>query len=246
MRLLIGEIVAGQLGAGEMLPRETDLADQFGVSRGVAREIIRGLEERGLVKVTHGRGATVTKPESWEVFDPDVLASVLHGERAAVFLDHYLECRRILEVEAAALAAKRADRDELETLERAFVAMEEAAIRADRNPAAEDLYIEADIAFHRAIVACSGNPALGRMTEPLHRALSTAMPHFTRPRARLERALPEHRRILESILGGDPEEAREAMRAHLSTVGGYLAEYAQTLAQPRTKRRRPASARAGS
>ena len=52
MRILIGDIASGALGPGEQLPRETDLAAQFGVSRGVARECIRGLEERGLVSVT--------------------------------------------------------------------------------------------------------------------------------------------------------------------------------------------------
>src|SRR5215218_3429617 len=72
MRVLIADIASGALTPGDKLPREADLAAQFSVSRGVARECIRGLEERGLVDVKHGRGATVNPEQRWDVFDPDV------------------------------------------------------------------------------------------------------------------------------------------------------------------------------
>jgi DNA-binding FadR family transcriptional regulator len=77
MRVLTSEIVAGARLAGEMLPREVDLAEEFDVSRGVARETIRAMEERGLISVKHGKGATVNGPQAWDVFDPDVLAATL-------------------------------------------------------------------------------------------------------------------------------------------------------------------------
>jgi DNA-binding GntR family transcriptional regulator len=59
MRALLADIVSGALAPeGEAL-READIVERFGVSRGVARECVRGLEERGLVSVKPGRGATV-------------------------------------------------------------------------------------------------------------------------------------------------------------------------------------------
>jgi GntR family transcriptional repressor for pyruvate dehydrogenase complex len=64
-----------------MLPREVDLAAEFDVSRGVARETIRAMEERGLISVKHGKGATVNEPDGWDVFDPDVLAAMLSSDR---------------------------------------------------------------------------------------------------------------------------------------------------------------------
>ena len=73
MPALIEDIVAGRRAAGELLPREVDLAAAFAVSRGVARECLRAMEERGLVSVRHGRGATVRPSEDWDVFDPDIL-----------------------------------------------------------------------------------------------------------------------------------------------------------------------------
>jgi GntR family transcriptional repressor for pyruvate dehydrogenase complex len=222
MRVLIGEIASGALGEGDRLPREQDLAEQFGVSRGVARECVRSLEERGLISVKHGRGATVAPSSQWDVFDPDVLAALLAGERSTEVLLEYIECRRILEVEAAGLAAERAGEAELKELVDAFAEMTSAAERARVNPAAEQLYQEADVAFHHAIVEATGNRALARMTLPVHSALSAIFAPLARPEHRFERGLPEHQRILEAIRSGDSEEARNAMRDHLLTVEGYL------------------------
>jgi GntR family transcriptional repressor for pyruvate dehydrogenase complex len=229
MRILIGDIVSGRIPAGASLPRETDLADQFRVSRGVARECIRGLEERGLVSVKHGRGATVSEADAWDMFNPDVLAAVLESDHGAEVLGEYLECRRVLEISAAGLAAERATDRDLAALADALERMTASAERARRNSAAEDLFHQADIDFHHAVIRATGNRALGRMTEPIHRALATARRPLARPDARVERGIPEHQRILAAIAAGDPDGAREAMRAHLLTVEGYLREYARGL-----------------
>ena len=230
MRVLIADIVAGSPPPGEMLPREADLATQFAVSRGVARECIRGLEERRLVSVKHGRGATVNEDVEWDVFSPDVLSALLESPRGAEVLREYLECRRILEIEAAGLAAERASAESLTALAEALAQMTTSADRALTNRAAEDFYHEADIGFHRAVIFATGNKALGRMTEPIHRAFAEARRPLARPQHRLERSLPEHQRILSAIADRDAGEAREAMRAHLLTVEEYLNEYARSLA----------------
>jgi DNA-binding FadR family transcriptional regulator len=224
MRILIGEIASGRWPEGELLPRELDLAERFDVSRNVARECIRGLEERRMVSVRHGRGARVRPEHEWDRFDPDVLATLLGSPRAAGVIAEYLECRRILEVEAAGLAAERAGEAELDDLSRAFERMRLTAEGARDNPAGETLYREADVAFHRAVVRAARNPVLGRMTEPIHRALSETFATLARPQARFERGLPEHERILAAVRAGDPDAARDAMRAHLMTVERYLRE----------------------
>ena len=227
MRVVIGEIASGRWAEGELLPRELDLAARFGVSRNVARECIRGLEERGMVTVRHGSGARVRPEQEWDRFDSDVLAALLGGPRAASVIGEYLECRRILEVEAAGLAAERAGEAELEPLSESFERMKLTAEGARDNPAGEALYREADVAFHRAIVRAAGNPVLGRMTEPIHRALSETFGALARPNVRFERGLPEHERVLAAVRAGDADQAREAMRAHLLTVERYLREYAK-------------------
>jgi DNA-binding FadR family transcriptional regulator len=226
LRALVADIASGALPEGARLPRELELAESFGVSRGVARECLRSLEERGLVRVKHGSGATVRPASEWDMLNPDVIAAVLQGERGAGLLGDYLECRRLLEIEAAGLAAQRATQADLVALAEALERMTVAAVQTAGGPSAEDRFHDADVAFHRAVIHATGNHALGRMTEPVHRALAATRRPLARPEHRLERSLPEHRRILAAIADRDPEAAREAMRDHLLTVERYLSEYA--------------------
>jgi DNA-binding FadR family transcriptional regulator len=224
MRVLIADIASGRRVAGEMLPREVDLAAEFEVSRGVARETIRALEERGLISVKHGKGATVNQPASWDVFDPDVLAASLESEHSADVLGEYLECRRIVEVEAAGMAAERAGKREIENLAAALEGMEHEAARPP-SQAAEERFHEADIRFHQALVAATGNRALAQLVERIHSALLLARFPLARPEHREEIALPEHRRIHEAVAASDVGEARQAMSDHLDTVVSYLSAH---------------------
>jgi DNA-binding FadR family transcriptional regulator len=218
MRLLVGEIVSGQRPAGEMLPREVDLADEFQVSRGVARECLRAMEERGLISVRHGRGATVNAADRWDVFDPDVLAAVIESQGGNALLAEYVECRRIIEVEAVGLAAERAPEAAVAEAAEALQRMEQSAGRP--GPAAEQRFHEADVSFHQALIRAAGNRPLAAVAERIHAGLVVARLPLARPQHRQERALPEHRRILEAVAAGDPVRARTAMNDHLNTVAG--------------------------
>lgn len=213
MRILIEEIVEGDVAPGDMLAREVDLAERFDVSRGVVRECIRGLEERRLVAVKHGRGATVRYPAEWDVFDPDVLGALLASPGGEQLLAEALECQRLFEPEAAALAAARADQENLDALGRAVEAMAGASSRSGRSEAVARRYREADLDFHRAVVRASGNRILARMSEPLHRALAAA------EAGDHKRRLGEHDRILAAIAARDEQGARSAMAAHLAAAG---------------------------
>jgi DNA-binding FadR family transcriptional regulator len=214
MRELIEQIVAGELSPGEMLPRELDLADRYGISRGVARETIRGLEERGLISVKHGRGATVTEPSSWDVLDPAVFAASLAGPHRAELLADQLEVQRLLEVEAAGLAARRRRDDDVAELTNAIEAMAAAAPKGPDSPSAATRYDEAHLAFHQGIARASGNGALARLTAPLYQAMTSA-PSMPGTAADLRAELREHRRVLAALDAGDADAAVAAMAAHL-------------------------------
>jgi DNA-binding FadR family transcriptional regulator len=224
MVVLLGDVAGGAVQPGERLPTLTQLAAQFGVSTGVVRECQRALAERGVLSVRHGRRAIVNPEEHWDVLDHDVLTALVRSNHGAQVLGEYLEARRVLEVEAAALAAERATPDAVDGLAAAYRAMEAAAGRASDNRAAEPLYHQADVEFHKAIVRAAGNRPLARMAEPIHAALSATFAELARPQLRFERGLPEHERILVAIEAGDGHRARLAMREHLLTVEGYLRE----------------------
>jgi DNA-binding FadR family transcriptional regulator len=218
MTTLIAEITGGKLAEGELLPREVDLAARFGVSRGVARECIRALEERGLVTVKHGRGASVAPSAGWDIFDADVLGALLVGPAGAGLIAEAIECREILEVEAAALAAERASAEDLRALADAYARMAACAGRARRSPAFADELYEADVAFHQAIARAARNRPLGHMLEPIHGAIAAAS------RALLETpdAPAAYQHILSAIAGRDPEAARAAMRSYLTELSRSL------------------------
>jgi GntR family transcriptional repressor for pyruvate dehydrogenase complex len=227
LQILIAEIVNDQRAAGELLPRETDLVEQFGISRGTVRECIRGLEERGLISVKHGRGATVNPREKWDTLDADVLAALLESPQSTAALADLLECRRLLEIEAAGMAAERADAADVEALAEAYQRMSDTAQRAANNPAAEPLFHEADTAFHRTLIAATKNAALTALAGKIHAAMLTARFALASPQDRGERGLPEHRRILEAVEARDVDAARDAMRTHLDTIAHNLGTYAE-------------------
>jgi DNA-binding FadR family transcriptional regulator len=231
MRELLEQIAAGTLAPKNRLPRESDLAEQFDVSRGVIRECVRGLEERGMITVRQGSGATVNDFETWNVLDPDVMVVLLNSRFAAGALFELVECRRVIEVAAAGLAAERAEGTNLGRLAAALSKMINAADLVDGSRSAEDEFHQADVEFHQAVLEACGNGALLQMVEPVQRTLIDARRSLARPEHRFERSIPEHKAILNAIASADAEAAREAMRTHLQTVENNLRAFAESQAE---------------
>jgi GntR family transcriptional repressor for pyruvate dehydrogenase complex len=226
----VADIVDGRLSPGDALPREVAVAERFGISRGIARECLRALEERGLATVKHGSATTVNPREDWDLFDPDVIAASLAGTAAVELLSEYLECRRIVEIDAAGLAAERATPETVALLAERLGDIEAAlSVKPARDQ--EAAFHAADVAFHTALVEATGNLALLALVRRVDAALLAARYPLARPAYRRTRALPEHEAILAAVRAGDGEAARAAMRAHLETVEGYLREHARKVAR---------------
>ena len=227
---LADAIVSGELAPGARLPKETALTEQFDISRGVARECLRGLEERGLITVKHGSATTVNPREKWELFDADVIAVALGGAAAVTLLGDYLECRRMIEIGSTGLAAARATREHVARLEDRLDDMRAAVAQRSARVQERD-YHAADVAFHLTLVEATGNGALVSLARRIDGALLAARYPLARPAYRRTRAIPEHEAILEAVRAGDEDAAREAMRAHLDTVERYLHEHARRVAR---------------
>jgi DNA-binding FadR family transcriptional regulator len=226
----VDAIVSGELAPGARIPKETALTEQYEISRGVARECLRGLEERGLVKVRHGSATTVNPREAWDLFDADVIAAALGGAAAVSLLGEYLECRRMIEIAGAGLAAGRATDEHVARLQACLDAMKTAVARRRARDQERD-YHEADVAFHLALVQATGNDALVSLVRRIDGALLAARYPLARPAYRRTRAIPEHEAILAAVRAGDEAAAREAMRTHLDTVEQYLHEHARRVAR---------------
>lgn len=190
---------------GDQLPGERDLASRFGVSRSSVREALRILELHGWVEIRQGDGTRVASPS--ESFGRR-LRSRLHQED---FILELFEVRRILEPAVAALAAERSHPQGVARLEE---------LLAQQQAAKGDLYrfVELDMVFHKTLADMSRNAVLSEIVGLLEVELRQIRLVSTAKRYRPQVTLSEHLRILEAIRASDPEAARQAMLAHLSTV----------------------------
>jgi len=206
-------IADGTWAAGMMLPTEAELVQQLGVSRTVIRECVRVLSSRGMLDVRQGRGTVVTSAAAWTVAEP--LALLVRADRSELL--NWLEVRTILEVESAALAARRRLAPHVSALS---AALERVQAPSD-DPTA---YMEADIHLHLTVARAACNPALLRLLQPVVQPLREHLQETALvPEAR-DQALREHGAIVAAILDNDVEQARTAMATHLRRVAEEIAQ----------------------
>lgn len=135
MAEVLEAIVRGEHEEGVKLPKETVLAETYGVSRYVARQAIQALRDRGLITVTHGVGAFVAPRRRWNLFDPVLLEAMLTGPDAKAARAEAAECAASVWPHVAALAARRRKSADLKRLDAADDAQElrTAIVAAARN-----------------------------------------------------------------------------------------------------------------
>ena len=229
-RELVAFVRAEGLGPGDPLPPETRLAARFGVSRPVIREALQILRGRGLLDANHHRTATIAASAGAP------LAGFV--EHALLFDPHgplrMLEFRRGVEVEAARLAAVRADPEE----RRVFRATVERMAAALHDL---DAYVEADIELHDRIAAASGNRIIADFLASVRRASRETIEIGLRSRmsdAELERVQGAHEQLVDALEAGDPDAAGTAMAYQFDdavrAIGRQLGDGDRPPSAPRT------------
>jgi GntR family transcriptional repressor for pyruvate dehydrogenase complex len=213
---LVSERLEAQIGtalkAGDALPPERELAERYGVGRSSVREALRMLESRGLIE---SRGSGTFVVAAWRNPFQEPLSLVVAGEdvdRAQLF-----EVRRMIEAEAAALAAKRRTEDQLLQLHEATDDMELELAVADR-------FIAADIRYHLVIAEATGNRLLLRLMQAIRDRLTEMFGTVFKFPGGPERSVAQHRVITEAIEAEDPERARQLMTDHILRVEQELAQ----------------------
>jgi DNA-binding FadR family transcriptional regulator len=221
MRDLVDAVVAGTYAEGSWLPREQALAARFGCSRGVAREAVRGLEERGLVEVHRARGQRVRQRDDWDLRDPDVLrACVAHGPDPEV-LAHAIDARAAVEIEAASRAIRAVTDADLRLLAGRLADLQRAGgTSAGRTSDGTDPFVVAEVWFHRTLALLSDNPVLARLVDPLHGVLAEHR-HLHAPE-REGAVIRHHQRILEGLSARDPSLAAAAVVAYAKALTRWL------------------------
>ncbi|MGW1677442.1 FadR/GntR family transcriptional regulator [Saccharopolyspora sp. NPDC002376] len=182
------------------------MEQRFGISRSVAREVVRSLASIRLVIGRQRVGIVVRPREDWNAFDPQLIRWLLAADRTAQ-LKTLAELRTAVEPMAAAAAAQRATDEDAARL----VALSERMVAAARAGDL-DTFMAADVEFHRQVLTASGNEMFAQLHEVVEELLrwrtgTGLMPERPRPVA-----LRLHCEIAECIRSGDRTRAEEAMR----------------------------------
>jgi GntR family transcriptional repressor for pyruvate dehydrogenase complex len=160
------------------------------------------------VEAYSGRGTFVTNGTSHSIRQSlDLMIRINPLEGSA----NLAELRLVLEPEIAALAAARIEEQLLST-------MREAVEEMDRSLRDPDAYVEADLDFHLALAEAAGNPLILSLLDSIVGLLREQRSRIFNVDGGPERGQFHHKRILAAVEQGNPEAAREAMRAHLQQV----------------------------
>jgi DNA-binding FadR family transcriptional regulator len=229
-RLLGHDILSGAFKPGQILPSEALLMRRFQLSRTILREAMKTLSAKGLVASKTRVGTQVLDSTCWNFFDADLLAWRVELGLDDDFRASLAEIRLAVEPAAAALAARRRSPEDVKTLRACLVGMNEPGHTRES-------FAEADLEFHLAVAAASGNPLMRSMAAVIEAALIEAF-SFTSPvdaSEDLDLAVRYHERIVDAIEARDADAAAAAM-IHVINMGRRPTTQD---ASPRTKTRRP-------
>lgn len=204
---IVERILRGDYGEGQRLPSETQLAEMNRVSRPVVREALSRLRDDGVVRSQRGAGSFVKRRPDRAMLDFAPLESLADMQRC-------FEFRAALEGESARLAAQNATPGAVRDIERALYRLEECVQLGE-------LGVDADFGFHLAIARATNNrfftdtllslKAQINFGQNLARSLGLRRPGHHLPEVQVEHAL-----VFEAIRDGDPDQACQRMRQHIS------------------------------
>lgn len=202
-RNLTQRFILGDEAQDGLMPSARLLAEEFGVSRLFLREVLAGLQRQGLIETIPGKGVYVKKPDMLNAAR-NVHVAVLQSSATA---RHLIEARSHLEEQCASYAAQRATDTDIEQMEVALAAFDNATSLIPKA--------QADIAFHSLLARSTQNPVLQIMFGSITSlAFETMLRSLSDP-AIFKLGAPLHHTILKAVKKKDAVAAQKAMSKHL-------------------------------
>ncbi|MFE9353841.1 FadR/GntR family transcriptional regulator [Streptomyces olivaceoviridis] len=200
----------GLVPAGERLPAERELAERLGISRVTLREVLKVLQDQGLVKARRGRyGGTFVLPR------PDAGGEdELRRRTAEVDIEDVLRFREVLEVGAAGLCAAHGLAPEQAKR------LREALERTHEAPLTD--YRRADTLLHLTLAELCGSPSLTARYAAVRAAVNDLLDCIPLLVRNLEHSQRQHTALVEAVLDGDADGAREIAREHCAGTAALL------------------------
>ena len=196
-------IISGQIIPQKTILFEQDLIEEFGASRNAVREAVKTLAGKNLVVSARKKGTMVRPPEEWNLLDPSVMNWMISDSGTSeMLIDALSELRQIVEPEAAALAAERANSTQILKLFECYAQMV-------ANIENSKLAVHWDTEFHKVLLEASCNPLLRSLANSFGQLLHSNFTLFTNANKGFIRNLIDHKLIAEAIRDRNPQLARE-------------------------------------
>ncbi|MCP3876742.1 MAG: FadR family transcriptional regulator [Desulfobacteraceae bacterium] len=203
-------IFRGKLKPGEKLMTERELAQAMNVSRTTIRDAIQRLSAMGMIVQKQGQGTFV---KTYDTGLENPLAKAIEAQNASI--EDLLEVRIGLECNAASLAALRADGADITAMTQSIEDME-FEIESGR------LGTQGDTSFHMAIAYAAKNPLhiliMRNFYDYLFHGIQKNLKSLYETPGNIEQILKQHRDILSTISGRNPDDAYTAMKIHINFV----------------------------
>ncbi|MBB3695655.1 FadR/GntR family transcriptional regulator [Sphingomonas sp. BK580] len=197
-------IVTQAFRADQPFPTEAELCQRYDASRPVLREAVKMLTAKGLL-LARKRAGTVVQPEpSWNLLDPDVLRWMLQRDFSIDLLIDFTEIRMSIEPRAATLAAHSATGPQRRAISEAIQRMF-AADHGDGDA------LDADIAFHVAVLEASNNRFMRQFTGLVETTLRFSIRRTNEYKGVPRASARDHKRVADAILEGEPALAGTRM-----------------------------------
>jgi GntR family transcriptional regulator, transcriptional repressor for pyruvate dehydrogenase complex len=210
---IVDAIEAAQLGAGDRLPNESELAEALRISKPTLRQGLRVLKKANMIEVRRGARGGI-------FLTTDLIPFELIGEYVAVEEDQIVDvlmARRVLESAVTRLAAQRATDEDFAAIERTNVHLEEG--QGDRP-----LVMRADAAFHRAVTRACRSRALQSSMRLLAREIEPVRDVYRGGDEYDAVTLDVHRRQLEAMRGRDYGALDELLDEHFRMLEESFAD----------------------
>lgn len=213
------EIVSGEMPEGHTFTLQ-DLSTRFGISRTVAREAMRALEQLGLVSSSRRVGIKILPASRWAVFNRSVITWRLSAEaQRPSQITSLNQLRTAVEPIAAGLAALNASEEEtarLTELAKTLIELTEARVGNS------DEFLAADVEFHTLLLTASGNEMFAALAAPIMNVLEGRTRYGIMPDEPELGAMRLHSDLAGAIARRDPEAAEATSRNLLRGINAFM------------------------
>lgn len=203
------EMLSRSLREDDLLMTEAQVAQRYGVSRGIVREAVSRLRALGVIKSRQAKGLLVGRPDPVALWAQTLpLAAQEPADRQGL-----AKLRYVLEVGAADLVVAGADAARIARLAQAAQAYEDASAAGHIEP-----INHADLAFHSELLAMTSTPFVAGMHRVLADFFAAETAHFTGPIPAGDMSVWHHHLIVQAVRQRDAEQLRALLRQHLRSL----------------------------